>query len=134
MAYFTPVQNTWNSLSPALNAVLLMFVLLIAAQPAQTNSPPMSTKPVRGAKGLLGGAYRMNSYPANNLTGPWLYLPTSITLELLESVAVRTWGSTAGSVLPASPIDTAFRTELPMASSDKVPPARLAMSPPIWSW
>src|SRR5258705_359734 len=28
MAYFTPVQNTWNNLSPALKAVLLMFVLL----------------------------------------------------------------------------------------------------------
>jgi hypothetical protein len=109
-AYFTPVQNTCNNLSPALKAVLLMFVLLIAVQPAQTKSPEISLKPVPGAKGLLGGAYRMNSYPANSLMGPLLYLPTSITLELLESVAVRTCGSTAGSVLPASVMDTAFWT------------------------
>jgi len=39
-------QNTWNCLSPALKAVLLMLVLLIAAQPAQTKSPEMSVKPV----------------------------------------------------------------------------------------
>src|SRR3984893_6653409 len=110
MAYFTPVQNTWNDLSPALNAALLMFVLLMAAQPAQTKSPAISLKPVRGAKGLLGGAYWMNSYPANSLTGQLLYLATAITLELSDSVAVRTCGSTAGSVLPASPIATAFWT------------------------
>src|SRR6266481_413624 len=110
MVYFTPVQNTWNSLSPALKAVLLMFVLLTAAQPAQTKPPPISIKPVRGANGLLGGAYRMNSYPLKSLTGPLLYLPTSITLELSESVAVRTCGSTAGSVLPPSVVDTAFWT------------------------
>src|ERR1700687_6414043 len=103
MVYLTPVQNTWNNMSPALKALLLMFVLLIAAQPAQTSSPAISLKPVRGAKGLLGGAYRMNSYPANSLTGPLLYLETSITLVLSESVAVRTCGSTAGRVLPASP-------------------------------
>jgi len=30
----------------------------------------------------------------------WLYLPTSITLELSESVAVRTWGSTAIRLVP----------------------------------
>src|SRR5258708_22453306 len=110
MAYFTTGRNAWINLSPAMKAVLLMLVLLIVAQPAQTKSPPISLKPVSGAKGLLGGAYRMNSYPANSLNGPLLYLPTSITLELSESVAVRTCGSTAGSVLPASPIDTAFRT------------------------
>src|SRR6266404_6686479 len=110
MAYFTPVQNTWNNLSPALKAVLLMFVLLIAAQPVQTKSPAISLNPAPGPKRLLGGAYRMNSYPANSLSGPLLYLPTSITLELSESVAVRTCGSTAGRMLPASPIDTAFRT------------------------
>src|ERR1700732_4065865 len=109
-AYFTPVQNTWNNLSPALKAVLLMLVLLNAAQPAQTKSPAISLKPVPGAKGLLGGANRMNSYPANSLSGPLVYLPTSITLLLSESVAVRVCGSTAGSVLPASPIDTAFWT------------------------
>src|ERR1700686_1560851 len=106
MAYFTPVQNTWNNLSPALKAVLLMLVLLIATQAAQTKSPAISLKPVRGAKGLLGGAYRMNSYPANSLNGPLLYLPTSITLELSESVAVRNCGSTAGSGLPQSVMDT----------------------------
>src|SRR5260370_14839812 len=110
MAYFAPVQNTWNSLSPALKAVLLMLVLLIAAQPAQTKSPPISVKPVPAAKGLLGGAYRMNSYPANSLSGPLLYLPTSITLLLLERVAVRVYGRTARSVLPARPRDTAFWT------------------------
>jgi hypothetical protein len=82
-------------LSPALKAVLLIFVL-IAAQPAQTKSPEISLKPVPAANGLLGGAYRMNSYPANSLTGPLLYLPTSITLLSSESVAVRAWGSTAG--------------------------------------
>src|SRR5260370_3455222 len=99
MAYFAPVQNTWNSLSPALKAVLLMFVLLIAAQPAQTKSPEISLKPVPAAKGLLGGVYRMNSYPANSLTRPLLYLPTSITLESSGSVAVRTVGSTDCTVL-----------------------------------
>src|SRR5229473_7118093 len=80
MEYFTPVQNTCNVLSPALKAVLLMFVLLIAAQPAQTKFPAISLKPVPRAKGLLGGAYRMYSYPANSLTGPLLYLASSITL------------------------------------------------------
>src|ERR1700722_18695651 len=110
MAYFTPVQNTWSDLSPALKAVLLMFVLLIAAQPAQTKSPAISLKPVPGAKALLGGAYRMNSYPANSLSGPLLYLPASITLELLESVAVRTCGNTAGNVLPVTTTATAFWT------------------------
>src|SRR6266436_1993888 len=134
MAYFTPVQNTWNNLSPALKAALLMFVLLIAAQPAQTKSPEISLNPAPGAKGLLGGAYRMNSYPANSLSGPLLYLPTSITLESSDSVAVTTCGSTAGSVLPASAIDTAFWTKLPMTSSESVPPARLVMSPPTWNW
>src|ERR1700687_3514611 len=92
-AYFTPVQNTWNNLSPASKAVLLMFVLLIAAQLAHTKSPAISLKPVPGAKRLLGGAYRMNSYPANSLSGPLLYFPTSITLELSERVAVRSHGS-----------------------------------------
>src|SRR5258708_26169469 len=105
MAYFAPVQNTWNSLSPALKAVLLMFVLLIAAQPAQTKSPAISLKPVPAAKGLLGGAYRMNSYPAKSLTGPLLYLPISITLVLSEFVAVRTCGRPPVSVLPANPLD-----------------------------
>src|SRR5258708_31348245 len=123
MAYFAPVQNTWNSLSPALKAVLLMLVLLIAAQPAQTKSPAISLKPVPVAKGLLGGAYRMNSYPANSLSGPLLYLPTSITLESLDSVAVRTRGSSAREVLPASVTDTAFWASLPMASDEIVPPA-----------
>jgi hypothetical protein len=52
----------------------------------------------------------MYSYPANSLTGPLLYLASSITLVSSESVAVRTCGSTAGSVLPASEIDTAFWT------------------------
>jgi hypothetical protein len=52
--YFTPVQKTWNSLSPALKAVLLMFVLLIAVQPAQTKFPEASLKPVPAPKGLLG--------------------------------------------------------------------------------
>src|SRR3981081_3899651 len=132
MAYFTPVQNTWNNLSPALKAVLLMFVLLRAAQPAQTKSPAISLKPVPGAKGLLGGAYRMNSYPANSLTGPLLYLPTSITLALLESVAVRICGNTAGSVLPASPIDTAFWTKLPVGATRNVPPTRMGVAPPRW--
>src|SRR5882757_10305364 len=128
--YFTPVQKTCNILSPALKAVLLMFVLLIAAQPAQTKSPEISLKPVPAAKALLGGAYCMYSYPANSLSGPLLYLPTSITLELLESVAVRTCGSTAGNVLPASPNDTESRTKLPIASSESVPPAKLGISPP----
>jgi hypothetical protein len=40
-----------NNLSPALKAVLLMFVLLNAAQPAQTKSPEIS---VRAVLGLLG--------------------------------------------------------------------------------
>jgi hypothetical protein len=40
-----------NNLSPALKAVLLMFVLLNAAQPAQTKSPEISVKAVLG---LLG--------------------------------------------------------------------------------
>jgi hypothetical protein len=70
MAYFTPVQNTWNNLSPALKAGLLMLVLLNAVQPAQTKSPEISLKPVPVAKKLLGGAYRMNSYPANSLPAP----------------------------------------------------------------
>src|ERR1700680_2789792 len=107
MAYFTPVQTTWNNLSPALKAVLLMLVLLKAAQPAQTKSPEIALKPVPVAKGSLGGAYRMNSYPANSLTGTLLYLPTRITLEASEGVAVTTWARPPGSVLPASPIDTA---------------------------
>src|ERR1700730_17959912 len=134
MAYLTPVQTTWNNLSPALKAVLLMLVLLKAAQPAQTKSPEIALKPVPVAKGSLGGVYRMNSYPANSLTGPLLYLPTSITLESSDSVAVRTCGSTAGSVLPASDVDTAFWTKLAIASSESVPPGRLAMSPPTGSW
>jgi hypothetical protein len=46
----------------------------------------------------------MNSYPANSLTGPLLYLPTSITLLSSESVAVRAWGSTVEG-------DLAYRTE-----------------------
>src|SRR5260370_36482983 len=108
--YLTPVQNTCNILSLAMNAVLLIFVLLIAAQPAQTKSPEISLKPVPAAKGLLGDAKRMYSYPANSLTGPLLYLPSSITLVSSESVAVRTCGSIAGSVLPASASDTAFWT------------------------
>src|ERR1700730_17506603 len=108
--YLTPVQNTCNVLSPAPKAVLLISVLLKAAQPAQTKLPAISLKPVPAAKGLLGGAYRMYSYPANSLTGPLLYLASSITLVSSDSVAVSTCGSTAGSVLPASAIDTAFWT------------------------
>src|SRR5260370_15755833 len=125
MAYVTPVQKTWNNLSPALKAVLLMFVPLIAAQAAQTKSPPISRNPVPGANRLLGGAYRMNSYPANSLSGPLLYFPTSITLVLSDSIAVRTVRSTAVSVLPVTATATAVWTELPIASTENLPPPKL---------
>jgi len=38
-AYFAPVQNTWNNLSPASKAVLLMFVPLIAVQRRRRSLP-----------------------------------------------------------------------------------------------